>query len=279
MSRLFPLRHASLASCGIAMVLADAVRNLVDQVLAGLAEGIRDKCDRAEILAALNELDYATTMDNLREHMLAAPEDLNKALGDVAPAFFIARFQKAVTESSGEPQAARAGSDPLAEPVSTSEVAVSTVSKPPPLWKRIRPGMQIAGVRDVVNKFTAKVTLTIEPGGASTATVTQSTEDGVPEAMSAKCSGLCTLGALLEAVVAAINETVGWQTGTETAEAWNDTVALLLAGCPYEDNPNPDPNPNPNPNPNPDPDPDPDPNPNPNPNPNQVARTRRSTRR
>jgi hypothetical protein len=34
-------------------------------------------------------------------------------------------------------------------------------------------------------------------------------------------------------VVAAINETVGWQTGTETAEAWNDTIALLLAGCPY----------------------------------------------
>ena len=246
------------------MVLADGVRNLVDQVLAGLAEGIRDKCDRADILAALNELDYATTMDNLREHLLAAPDDLNKALGDVAPAFFIARFQKAVTESSGDcgsPDAALAGADPLEEPVSTSEVAVSTVSKPPPLWKRIRPGMQIAGVRDVVNKFTAKVTLTIEPGGPSTATVTQSTEDGVPEAMSAKCSGLCTLGALLEAVVAAINETVGWQTGSETAEEWNDTVALLLAGCPYEDNPNPDPDPNPNPNP------------------DQVARTRRSTRR
>ena len=233
------------------MVLADGVRNLVDQVLAGMYEGIRDKCDRADILAALNELDYATTMGNLREHLLAAPDDLNKALGDVAPAFFIARFQKAVTESSGEePEAALAGADPLAEPVSTSEVAVSTVSKPPPLWKRIRPGMQIAGVRDVVNKFTAKVTLTIEPGGPSTATVTQSTEDGVPEEMSAKCSGLCTLGALLEAVVAAINETVGWQTGSETAEEWNDTVALLLAGCPYEDNPNPDPDPDPDPDPN-----------------------------
>ena len=156
------------------MVLADGARNLVDQVLAGMYEGIRDKCDRADILAALNELDYATTMDNLREHLLAAPEDLNKALGDVAPAFFIARFQKAVTESSGDcgsPDAALAGADPLEEPVSTSEVAVSTVSKPPPLWKRIRPGMQIAGVRDVVNKFTAKVTLTIEPGGSSTATV------------------------------------------------------------------------------------------------------------
>ena len=176
------------------MVLADGVRALVDQVLAGMYEGIRDKCDRADILAALNELDYATTVGNLREHLLAAPDDLNKALGDVAPAFFIARFQKAVTESSGEePQAALAGADPLAEPVSTSEVAVSTVSKPPPLWKRIRPGMQIAGVRDVVNKFTAKVTLTIEPGGPSTATVTQSTEDGVPVAMSAKCRRILTL--------------------------------------------------------------------------------------
>ena len=235
------------------MVLADGVRNLVDQVLAGMYEGIRDKCDRADILAALNELDYATTVGNLREHLLAAPDDLNKALGDVAPAFFIARFQKAVTESSGEPQAAHDGADPLAEPVSTSEVAVSTVSKPPPLWKRIRPGMQIAGVRDVVNKFTAKVTLTIEPGASSTATVTQSSENGGPEALSATCSGDCTLGALLEAVVAAINETVGWQTGSETAEEWNDTVALLLAGCPYEDNPNltPDPNPNPHPHPNP----------------------------
>ena len=102
------------------------VSNLVDQVLAGLAEGIRDKCDRAQILAALDELGCATTMDSLREHLLAAPDDLNKALGDVAPAFFVARFQKAATESSDELQA-RAGADPLlAEPVSTSEVAVST---------------------------------------------------------------------------------------------------------------------------------------------------------
>ena len=67
------------------MVLADGVRNLVDQVLAGMYEGIRDKCDRADILAALNELDYATTMDNLREHLLAAPEDLNKAPQEPPP--------------------------------------------------------------------------------------------------------------------------------------------------------------------------------------------------
>jgi hypothetical protein len=222
------------------------VSNLVDQVLAGLAEGIRDKCDRAQILAALDELGCATTMDSLREHLLAAPDGLNKALGDVAPAFFVARFQKAATESSDELQA-RAGADPLlAEPVSTSEVAVSTGGTSGSASRtrqarrmRIRPGMQVAGVRDVVNKFTATVALTLELGAPSSATVTQSTQNGVPEAI----------------------------------------------GCPNphphphprptpHPHPHPHPHPRPNPSPSPNPNPNSNPNPNPNPNPNQVCRRR-----
>ena len=94
--------------------------------------------------------------------------------------------------------------------------------------------MQVAGVRDAVTKFTVTVALTLDLGAPASAAVTESTI-GVPEALTATCSGNCKLGALLDAVVAAIKEIVGWQTGTETVEAWNDKTALLLAGCPYEE--------------------------------------------
>ena len=94
--------------------------------------------------------------------------------------------------------------------------------------------MQVAGVRDAVTKFTVTVALTLDLGAPASASVTESTI-GVPDAVTATCSGNCKLGALLDAVVAAIKEIVGWQTGTETAGAWNDQVALLLAGCPYEE--------------------------------------------
>ena len=94
--------------------------------------------------------------------------------------------------------------------------------------------MQVAGVRDAVTKFTVTVALTLDLGAPASASVTESTI-GVPDAVTATCSGNCKLGALLDAVVAAIKEIVGWQTGTETVEAWNDKVALLLAGCPYEE--------------------------------------------
>ena len=93
--------------------------------------------------------------------------------------------------------------------------------------------MQVAGVRDAVTKFTVTVALTLDLGAPASASVTESTI-GVPEALTATCSGNCKLGALLDAVVAAIKEIVGWQTGTETVEAWNEKIALLLAGCPYE---------------------------------------------
>ena len=94
--------------------------------------------------------------------------------------------------------------------------------------------MQVAGVRDTVTKFTATVTLTLDLGAPTSASVSESTSR-VPDALTATCSGNCKLGTLLDAVVAAIKETIGWQTGTETAESWNDKVALLLAGCPYEE--------------------------------------------
>ena len=94
--------------------------------------------------------------------------------------------------------------------------------------------MQVAGPRDAVTKFTAVVELTLDLGAPTSATVTQSTI-GVPDALTATCSGNAKLGALLESVVAAIKEIVGWQTGTETSEAWNDKFSLLLAGCPYEE--------------------------------------------
>lgn len=86
--------------------------------------------------------------------------------------------------------------------------------------------MQVAGVRDTVTKFTATVTLTLDLGAPTSASVSESTSR-VPDALTATCSGNCKLGTLLDAVVAAIKETIGWQTGTETAESWNDKVALL----------------------------------------------------
>ena len=95
--------------------------------------------------------------------------------------------------------------------------------------------MQVGGPRDAVTKFTATVALTIDPRVQTSASVTESASIGVPESLTATCSGNCKLGALLDAVVSATKEIVGWQTGTETAGAWNDRLAFLLAGCPYEE--------------------------------------------
>ena len=54
-----------------AMVVAGAVNSLVGDVLAGLEAGVRSRCDRGRIVLALVELCCATTMDDLREMMLA----------------------------------------------------------------------------------------------------------------------------------------------------------------------------------------------------------------
>jgi len=94
--------------------------------------------------------------------------------------------------------------------------------------------MQVAGARDAVTTFCATVKLSFEPGAAASASVAQSLL-GVPESLTATCSADCTLEKLLGAVVEAIKEICGWQTGSETFEAWNDKVAHLFAGCPYAD--------------------------------------------
>ena len=80
------------------------MNELVGEVLAGLSEDIHVKCNRAQILFALDGLGCAATMDDLREHMLASPDNIKSVVvGDPAPAFFFVRFQKAVTGPSDEP--------------------------------------------------------------------------------------------------------------------------------------------------------------------------------
>ena len=79
------------------MVVAGAVNVLLGGVLDGLSEGVRSRCDRGRILLALDELGCATTMEDLREMMLADADTVRAALvPDAAPAFFFARFEKAV---------------------------------------------------------------------------------------------------------------------------------------------------------------------------------------
>ena len=67
------------------MVVAVAVNELVGEVLAGLSEDIHVKCNRAQILFALDGLGCAATMDDLREHMLASPDNIKSVVvGDPA---------------------------------------------------------------------------------------------------------------------------------------------------------------------------------------------------
>ena len=108
---------------------------LLGGVLDGLSEGVRSRCDRGRILLALDELACATTVEDLREMMLVDVDTIRAALvPDAAPAFFFARFEKAVNgmaEASADGSAA--GSSSASEATMPMDVAAPPlpIASPP----------------------------------------------------------------------------------------------------------------------------------------------------